>query len=90
MVCLEVVPFTLQICRVLSLTTAEFRLLTMLMKRPGRLHSREMLLTGAWGYETLINARTVDTHVRRLRHKLGKAAGTIETVQGFGYRMRQD
>jgi len=72
------------------LTTAEFKLLTMLMKKPGRLLSREMLLTGAWGYETLINTRTVDTHVRRLRHKLGKAASTIETVRGFGYRMRQD
>ena len=62
----------------------------MLMKKPGRLLSREMLLTGAWGYETMINTRTVDTHVRRLRHKLGKAASNIETVRGFGYRMRQD
>jgi two-component system phosphate regulon response regulator PhoB len=76
--------------KAVRLTTAEFKLLTMLMKKPGRLLSREMLLTGAWGYETLINTRTVDTHVRRLRHKLGKAAGTIETVRGFGYRMRQD
>jgi two-component system phosphate regulon response regulator PhoB len=76
--------------KAIRLTTAEFKLLTMLMKKPGRLLSREMLLTGAWGYETMINTRTVDTHVRRLRHKLGKAANVIETVRGFGYRMRQD
>ncbi len=69
------------------LTTAEFKLLTMLMKKPGRLMSREILLTGAWGYETLINTRTVDTHVRRLRQKLGKAATAVETVRGFGYRL---
>jgi two-component system phosphate regulon response regulator PhoB len=76
--------------KAIRLTTAEFKLLTMLMKKPGRLLSREMLLTGAWGYETLINTRTVDTHVRRLRHKLGKSSNAIETVRGFGYRMRQD
>jgi two-component system phosphate regulon response regulator PhoB len=72
------------------LTTAEFNLLVMLMKKPGRLLSREMLLTGAWGYETLINTRTVDTHIRRLRQKLGKASNAIETVRGFGYRLRQE
>ena len=72
------------------LTTAEFNLLRLLMKKPGRLLSREMLLTGAWGYETLINTRTVDTHIRRLRQKLGKSANAIETVRGFGYRLRQD
>lgn len=76
--------------KAVRLTTAEFKLLTMLMKKPGRLLSREMLLTGAWGYETFINTRTVDTHIRRLRHKLGKAAGTVETVRGFGYRLREN
>lgn len=74
----------------IRLTTAEFKLLTMLMRKPGRLLSREMLLTGAWGYETFINTRTVDTHVRRLRHKLGKASNAIETVRGFGYRLTAD
>lgn len=74
----------------IRLTTAEFKLLTMLLKKPGRLHSREMLLTGAWGYEAYINTRTVDTHIRRLRHKLGRAANTIETVRGFGYRLTAD
>jgi two-component system phosphate regulon response regulator PhoB len=72
------------------LTTAEFKLLSLLMKKPGRLLSREMLLMGAWGYETFINTRTVDTHIRRLRHKLGRAAGSVETVRGFGYRLRQE
>ena len=59
----------------------------MLMKRPGRVYSREILLTGAWEYDAVINTRTVDTHIRRLREKLGKAANTIETVRGFGYRL---
>lgn len=72
------------------LTTAEFKLLTLLLKKPGRVHSREMLLSGAWGYEAFINTRTVDTHIRRLRDKLGKAANTIETVRGFGYRLLAD
>jgi two-component system phosphate regulon response regulator PhoB len=76
--------------RRLTLTTAEFNLLATLMRRPGRLLSRDMLLTGAWGYESAINTRTVDTHVRRLRRKLGKAAKQIETVRGFGYRLRED
>jgi DNA-binding response OmpR family regulator len=74
----------------IRLTTAEFKLLTLLMKKPGRVHSREMLLSGAWGYEAFINTRTVDTHIRRLRDKLGKAAHAIETVRGFGYRLLAD
>jgi two-component system, OmpR family, phosphate regulon response regulator PhoB len=72
------------------LTSAEFKLLSLLMKKPGRVHSRDILLTGAWGYETLINTRTVDTHIGRLRNKLGKAANAIETVRGFGYRLLAD
>lgn len=73
----------------LSLTTAEFNLLVMLIKKAGRVLSRDALLTGAWGYESAINTRTVDTHIRRLRHKLGKAAKYVETVRGFGYRLKQ-
>lgn len=76
--------------KAIRLTTAEFKLLTLLMKKPGRVHSREMLLSGAWGYEAFINTRTVDTHVRRLRDKLGRAASAIETVRGFGYRLLAD
>jgi two-component system phosphate regulon response regulator PhoB len=71
------------------LTAVEFRLLGMLMKRPGRVQARDRLLNEVWGYETAIDTRTVDTHVRRLREKLGKAASAIETVRGFGYRLRE-
>ena len=71
------------------LTAVEFKLLSMLMQRPGRVQSRDRLLNEVWGYETAIDTRTVDTHVRRLREKLGKAAGAIETVRGFGYRLRE-
>ncbi len=73
----------------LRLTSVEFKLLSMLMQRRGRVQGRDRLLNEVWGYETLIDTRTVDTHVRRLRKKLGKAAGAIETVRGFGYRLRE-
>lgn len=68
-------------------TATEFKLLTVLMERCGRLQSREVLLNDVWGYESMIDTRTVDTHIRRLREKLGGAADLIETVRGFGYRM---
>ncbi|MEK0445120.1 MAG: winged-helix phosphate transcriptional response regulator [Verrucomicrobiota bacterium] len=68
-------------------TATEFKLLTVLMERCGRLQSREVLLNDVWGYESVIDTRTVDTHIRRLREKLGHAAELIETVRGFGYRM---
>ncbi len=75
--------------RPVVLTAVEFKLLSMLMKRPGRVQSRDRLLNEVWGYESAIDTRTVDTHVRRLREKLGKAANAIETVRGFGYRLRE-
>ena len=71
------------------LTSVEFKLLSMLMQRQGRVQARDRLLNEVWGYESLIDTRTVDTHVRRLRKKLGKAANAIETVRGFGYRIRE-
>lgn len=71
------------------LTSVEFKLLSMLMLRRGRVQSRDRLLNEVWGYESVIDTRTVDTHVRRLRRKLGKAADAIETVRGFGYRLRE-
>lgn len=70
------------------LTAVEFRLLVLLMRRPGRVQARDRLLREVWGYESIIDTRTIDTHVRRLRDKLGKAAGLIETVRGFGYRIK--
>jgi len=68
------------------LTATEFRLLRLLMERKGRVQSRESLLTSVWNYDSEIETRTVDTHVRRLREKLGTSAGMIQTMRGVGYR----
>ena len=72
------------------LTSLEFKLLQTLMQRRGRVQGRDRLLNEVWGYESVIDTRTVDTHVRRLREKLGKVGDAIETVRGFGYRLRDD
>ena len=72
------------------LTSLEFKLLQTLMQRRGRVQDRDRLLNEVWGYESVIDTRTVDTHVRRLREKLGKVGDVIETVRGFGYRLRDD
>lgn len=68
------------------LTATEFRLLKLLMERKGRVQTRDNLLVNVWHYDTDIETRTVDTHVRRLREKLGQYAHIIETVRGVGYR----
>jgi two-component system phosphate regulon response regulator PhoB len=70
-------------------TATEFKLLTVLMERRGRVQSRDTLLNDVWGYECAIDTRTVDTHIRRLREKLGKSADCIETIRGFGYRVAE-
>jgi two-component system phosphate regulon response regulator PhoB len=57
------------------------------MERQGRVQTREHLLINVWNYATEIETRTVDTHVRRLREKLGPEAGWLETIRGVGYRM---
>jgi two-component system phosphate regulon response regulator PhoB len=75
--------------RQVHLTSLEFKLLRTLMQRRGRVQDRDRLLNEVWGYESLIDTRTVDTHVRRLREKLGKGGDAIETVRGFGYRLRE-
>jgi DNA-binding response OmpR family regulator len=72
--------------RRLTLTATEFRLLEILARRRGRVQSRDRLLQDVWGYENPIDSRTVDTHMRRLREKLGPAARQLETVRGVGYR----
>lgn len=72
------------------LTATEFRLLKLLMERKGRVQSRDSLLANVWNYESDIETRTVDTHVRRLREKLGVHAGMIKTVRGVGYRVKDD
>lgn len=69
------------------LTATEFRLLKLLMERKGRVQSRESLLTNVWNYDSDIETRTVDTHVRRLREKLGSCADMIKTIRGVGYRI---
>mgnify|MGYP000187148056 CR=1 FL=1 len=71
-------------------TATEFKLLALLIERRGRVQSRDTLLNDVWGYESVIDTRTVDTHVRRLREKLGKWADYIETVRGFGYRVAEN
>lgn len=75
--------------KAVNLTSLEFKLLRTLMQRRGRVQERDRLLNEVWGYESVIDTRTVDTHVRRLREKLGKAGDIVETVRGFGYRLRE-
>jgi two-component system phosphate regulon response regulator PhoB len=72
--------------RPLVLTATEFRLLELLARRRGRVQTRDRLLQDVWGYENSIETRTVDTHMRRLREKLGPATPLLETVRGVGYR----
>ena len=76
--------------KAIELTATEFKLLTTLLERRGRVQSRDTLLNDVWGYESMIDTRTVDTHIRRLREKLGVAAENIETIRGFGYRMIEE
>jgi two-component system, OmpR family, phosphate regulon response regulator PhoB len=76
--------------RCVNLTSIEFKLLCTLMRRRGRVQARDRLLNDVWGYESVIDTRTVDTHVRRLREKLGKAGTAVQTVRGFGYRLREN
>ncbi|MFT5366189.1 MAG: phosphate regulon transcriptional regulator PhoB [Candidatus Latescibacterota bacterium] len=72
----------------LDLTSTEFKLLITLMERRGRVQTRDDLLETVWGYEYSGYGRTVDTHIRRLREKLGDASDWVETVRGVGYRFR--
>ena len=71
-----------------NLTATEFRLLAELIRNPGKVLTRDQLLDKVWGYQFDGYARTVDTHIRRLRQKLGPYAEWIETVRGVGYRFR--
>jgi two-component system phosphate regulon response regulator PhoB len=71
------------------LTSTEYKLLMNLAERVGRVQSREILLQNVWGYNYFGDTRTVDTHLTRLRTKLGAAGEMIKTVRGFGYKMEQ-
>jgi two-component system phosphate regulon response regulator PhoB len=70
----------------IRLTALEFRLLKTLVNRKGRVQSRDTLLSDVWGIDADVTTRTVDTHVKRLREKLGAAGKYIETLRGVGYR----
>lgn len=76
--------------RAVDLTATEFKLLTVLAQRRGRVQSREQLLQDVWEYDNLIDTRTVDTHMRRLREKLGPASKYLDTVRGVGYRFIEE
>ena len=72
-----------------TLTAKEFDLLRCLMSRPGRVLTRDVLLEQVWGADISVTTRTVDTHLKRLREKLGAAGELIETVRGVGYRFAE-
>ena len=71
------------------LTPLEFKLLLTFVERAGRVQKRETLLNELWGYDSDLDTRTVDTHVKRLRAKMGKIGSLIETVRGIGYRFKE-
>jgi len=74
----------------LALTATEFKLLEILVRRRGRVQTRERLLEDVWGYDNPIDSRTVDTHVGRLREKIGETSRYIETMRGVGYRFKAE
>ena len=71
----------------IELTPIEFNLLVLLLKRKGRVQSRDVLLNDVWSIDSYITTRTVDTHIKRLRQKLGKIGDQIKTVHGIGYKL---
>ena len=73
--------------KLVVLTALEFRLLKTFLERPGRVQTRETLLSDVWGIDADITTRTVDTHIKRLREKLGPAGDVIETIRGVGYKL---
>lgn len=73
----------------IELTSTEFKLLLFLAEKKGRVQSRESLLQNVWGYNNAGDTRTVDTHVTRLRGKLGAPGDIIKTVRGFGYKIEE-
>ena len=71
----------------ITLTALEFKLLNHLIQRKGRAQTRDQLLGEVWGYNTEVTTRTVDTHIKRLREKLGDVGKYIQTIRGVGYRL---
>ena len=70
----------------ITLTALEFKLLKHLLTRKGRVQTRDQLLGDVWGYSSEVTTRTVDTHIKRLREKLGVTGNLIQTIRGVGYR----
>ncbi|RZO23922.1 MAG: response regulator transcription factor [SAR86 cluster bacterium] len=70
----------------IDLTALEFRLLRQLVDRRGRVQSRDQLLEDVWGYSVEVTTRTVDTHIKRLREKLGPMGKYVQTIRGVGYK----
>lgn len=73
----------------IRLTAIEFKLLQYLLSNRGRVATRDLLLDRVWGYDAALTTRTVDTHIKRLREKLGRAGDYIETIRGIGYRFKE-
>jgi two-component system phosphate regulon response regulator PhoB len=69
-----------------NLTALEFKLLCQLVDRRGRVQSRDQLLSDVWGYSSDVTTRTVDTHIKRLREKLGDMGKYVQTIRGVGYK----
>jgi len=74
----------------IDLTPTEFRLISVLASRPGRVFTRDQLITRVLGDEVVVTERNVDVHVRSVRKKLGEARELVETIRGIGYRFRED
>ena len=72
--------------QLIELTALEFRLLKELVDKRGRVQSRDQLLSEVWGYNAEVNTRTVDTHIKRLREKLGSMGKYVQTIRGVGYK----
>jgi two-component system phosphate regulon response regulator PhoB len=70
----------------ITLTALEFKLLSQLVDRRGRVQSRDQLLSDVWGYSADVTTRTVDTHIKRLREKLGSMGKYVQTIRGVGYK----
>lgn len=73
----------------IDLTATEFKLLYYLLENCGRVATRDRLLDQVWGYDSALTTRTIDTHVKRLRQKLGSLGKMIETIRGVGYRFKE-
>ncbi len=74
----------------IELTATEFKLLTILAQRRDVVQSRDSLLRDVWEYDSSMDTRTVDTHMRRLREKMGDAAPFLETIRGVGYKFKSE